>query len=111
MAKSQFDEIKRLIGGRIKEIRAKTGMTQEELAEKCDINSKYLSNIERGKENPTLNTIIKLSQSLGVEPYDLFTCLDSQDPAKAKALIKLLLKKASTAQQKTISKILSAIIH
>jgi len=47
-------DVKQMIGSRIKEIRTKKGFTQEQLAEKIDISPKYLSSIERGKENPTL---------------------------------------------------------
>ena len=46
--------IKQGIGLRIKELRAKKSLTQEALAEKVGINPKYLSNIERGKENSSL---------------------------------------------------------
>ena len=53
--------IKQMIGARIKEIRVKRKLTQEQLAEKTEINPKYLSSIERGLENPTFNTFFKLS--------------------------------------------------
>jgi len=39
---------KQMIGARIKEIRNKKGLTQEQLSEKMEINPKYLSSIERG---------------------------------------------------------------
>ena len=65
-------EIKELIGARIKSIRDAKGMTQERLAEVMDINSKYLSNIERGKENPTLDMLIKLANALEVEMWEMF---------------------------------------
>jgi len=58
--------MKELIGSRIKQIRLRKKFTQEKLSEQIDINSKYLSSIERGKENPTLNTLISLSQALDV---------------------------------------------
>ena len=47
-------DLKQMIGARIKDIRTKKGLTQEQLAEKIEINPKYLSSIERGLENPTL---------------------------------------------------------
>jgi DNA-binding XRE family transcriptional regulator len=56
-------DIKQMIGARIKEIRTKKGITQEQLSERMEINPKCLSSIERGKENPTLNTLIKLLES------------------------------------------------
>ena len=54
----------KVIGGRIREIRAQKGMTQEQLAGKIGIDPKYLSSIERGRENPTLNTLLGLSKAL-----------------------------------------------
>ena len=47
----------KLIGSRIKEIREKTGQTQEVLAEKVDITTVYLSKIENGKVSPTLKLL------------------------------------------------------
>ena len=57
---------KELVGTRIKDLRVARGMTQERLAEVMDINAKYLSNIERGKKNPTFDMLIKLVDALGV---------------------------------------------
>jgi len=39
---------------------------------KFDINAKYLSNIERGKENPTLDMLIKFADALEVEMWEIF---------------------------------------
>ena len=41
-----------MIGSRIQEIRTQKGITQDQLSEKVGISPKYLSSIERGKENP-----------------------------------------------------------
>jgi len=59
-------EVKQLIGLRIKNLRRSKGLSQEELAEKMGISPKYLSSIERGKENPTLDTFIKLAEALNI---------------------------------------------
>jgi len=42
-------DLKQMIGARIKEIRSKRGITQDQLSERMEINPKYLSSIERGK--------------------------------------------------------------
>jgi DNA-binding XRE family transcriptional regulator len=42
----------------VKRLRRLQGYTQEQLAERIDINSQYLSSIERGGENPTLDILI-----------------------------------------------------
>ena len=61
-----------LLGRRIKEVRTSKGLSQERLAEKIDANWKYLSSIERGQENPTLDFMLKLAKGLDVEVVDLF---------------------------------------
>ena len=104
-------DIKQMIGARIKEIRTKKGITQEGLSERMGINPKYLSSIERGKENPTLNTFIKLSESLEVDLGEIFSFVQIEDPAKRKSFICSLLDEADSEQLKIIFKIISAIIH
>jgi len=63
---------KKLPGRRIKEIRAGCGLSQEALAERMGVTAKYLSSIERGKENPTLDLFVKLARALKVDLGDLF---------------------------------------
>lgn len=104
-------DTKQMIGARIKDIRYRKDFTQEELAEKININPKYLSSIERGKENPTLNTLIKLSESLDVNLNDIFHQIEIEDPAKRKALLISLLDEADDNQLKLAYRILSAIIR
>ena len=102
---------KQMIGARIKEIRTKKSLTQEQLSEKMEINPKYLSSIERGNENPTLNTLIKLSESLEVDLGAIFSHIQIEDPRERKALITSLLDQADDEQLKLVSKILSAILY
>ena len=104
-------DIKQMIGARIKEIRIGKRITQEQLAEKININPKYLSSIERGKENPTLDILIKIAKSLDVNLDDIFKLVQIEDPAKRKILIKSLLNEADSEQLKLAFKVLSAIIH
>lgn len=60
-----------LLGARIRELRAERGLSQERLAEAMQANVTYLSSIERGRENPTLDFLIKLSDALRVDLVDL----------------------------------------
>ena len=59
---------------RIKELRDKKEMTQEELAAAAEIDYKYLQKIE-GKNPPNLKveTIEKLANALGISPDKLLT--------------------------------------
>lgn len=44
----------------------KNHMTQQELAEKIDITQSYVSQICSGKKQPTISTLTKISQCLGI---------------------------------------------
>ena len=69
-----------------------------------------MSSIERGKENPTLSTILKLAQSLDVMPAEFFTHLEIEDPAKRKSMIIEMLDDADDDQLKLVYRVLSVII-
>lgn len=103
--------VKQMIGARIGEMRRKKGMTQEELSGKMGIGPKYLSSIERGKENPTLSTLINLADSLGVDLAEIFMFIEIEDVTKRKSLINKLLNEADGEQLKLAVKVLSAIMH
>lgn len=103
-------DLKQMIGSRIKDIRNKKGITQEQLSESVGINPKYLSSIERGKENPTLNILLQLAQSLDVNLDEIFRHVQIEDPEMRMRLILRLLDKADDEQLKLAYKILSVII-
>ena len=63
---------KKLIGLRMKELRKRKGLSQEGLAEKADTSPNYVSRMERGTENPTLDMMIKIEKALGIELWELF---------------------------------------
>jgi len=63
---------RKLIGMRIKELRRARGVSQEVVAEKMGIDSKYLGFIEQGRGNPTLAVLIKLAETLRVDIDQLF---------------------------------------
>ena len=66
-----MDELK-LLGRRIKELRKKRGLTQEQLAEKCHMHYKFLGSVERATVNPTLKILKKIAAALDVSLAELF---------------------------------------
>ena len=54
------------IGRRIQQSREQAGLTQEELAERIDRSTQFISTIERGLAGPSLETTIKICEVLGV---------------------------------------------
>lgn len=76
-------DIKRAVGKRIKIVRQQSGLTQDQLAEQVRLSPKYISGIERGVENPTMDILIRVAKMLGVELYDLFLFGESEENEKA----------------------------
>jgi transcriptional regulator with XRE-family HTH domain len=57
----------------LRRVRKLRGLTQEDLARRVRISSKYLSHLETGsRENPSLETIERLARALDVQPAVLF---------------------------------------
>ena len=65
MKKSRENE-KILLGLRIRSLRIAKGWTQQELGSQADINYKFLGEIERGRQNPSFNILIKIAAALRV---------------------------------------------
>jgi Predicted transcriptional regulators len=65
-------------GRRIKEIRLKQNISQEELAFRCQLSKNYVSDVERGTRNVTLKVIEKFSIGLKVPMNTLFKWRDEE---------------------------------
>jgi len=55
-----------LFGCRIRELRQKIGMSQEDLARLCKLDRTYISGVERGLRNISLKNICILAEALEV---------------------------------------------
>ncbi len=62
------------IGRKIRNQREKLGWSLEYTAEKCDISSRALDNIEIGKTDPHFSTVIKTTNALDMDLNDLESC-------------------------------------
>lgn len=58
-------------GEAIRQMRGELGLSQEALAEACDLDRTYISGIERGSRNPSLTNILKIAAALNARPSDL----------------------------------------
>jgi transcriptional regulator with XRE-family HTH domain len=103
-------KLKELIGIRIKNLRKSRGMSQEQLAEKIGISPKYLSSIERGKENPTLDIFTKLAAALGVELSEIFNLsVEGKSVRDLKIFITNLMRGSDEEKLRLTAKIIRAI--
>lgn len=66
------DGFPKSFGDRVRSLRMKLGLSQEDFAAKCGIDRTYISGIERGRRNPSLRNVRKIAQELGVSMSELF---------------------------------------
>jgi transcriptional regulator with XRE-family HTH domain len=59
------------IGVKLKEIRTRRLLTQEELAKKADVSAATVVNVERNNQEPHFRTIRKLAKALDIDPTEL----------------------------------------
>ncbi len=104
-------KIKELIGKRIQELRKAQGLSQEDVAEKADISPNYLSRIECGKENPTLDMLIKLATTIEVEMQEIFDFGHGVGPNQLKDTMNQLIKDIDEEKLGLAVKILRAVMR
>ncbi|MDX7992946.1 helix-turn-helix transcriptional regulator [Xenorhabdus sp. Reich] len=66
------NSIRCLFGQRIRYLRKESGMSQEAFADKCGLDRTYVSGIERGVRNPTLEIIYVIANGLQIDLNELF---------------------------------------
>ncbi|MGF0470169.1 helix-turn-helix domain-containing protein [Lysinibacillus fusiformis] len=67
-----MESLVKLVGSNIKEMRKMKKLTQEELAEKCGLQTSYLAGVERGDRNITIQTLEKIIEGLEETPSIIF---------------------------------------
>jgi transcriptional regulator with XRE-family HTH domain len=60
-----------ILGSVVRELRAGLGISQEMLAERCELHRTYIGGIERGERNVSLENIVRLAKALKVSPSKL----------------------------------------
>ena len=56
------------LGKNVRRLREEKGWSQEDYADRADIHRTYVSDIERGRRNPTVTVVEKLAKPLGIAP-------------------------------------------
>lgn len=64
---------RRVVGENIRSRRKQLRLSQEQLAEKADLNPKYMSEVERGRVNISLDALARIAKALRVGLRDLVT--------------------------------------
>ena len=64
-------DMRKLVGRNFGRIRKEKGFTQEQFAEASGYTQQYVSDLERGRRNPTVVTLFHLANALGISHVDL----------------------------------------
>lgn len=64
-------DMEKAVGRVLADRRRRSGLTQEALAEACELHTTYISQLERGLKSPTLRVLFRLAGALGVAPSTL----------------------------------------
>lgn len=70
------------VGRVVKRFRESRRLSQEVLSGFAGIGRTHLSMIERGERKPTLDTLFKLAESLGVKPHELVEAIEEETERK-----------------------------
>ncbi len=96
------------LGERIRKARKSKHMTQETLAEICSLSCAHIGHIERGTRIPSLDTIFRISQALGVSlDYLIFDSLG--DDTDSISSIERILEGVDKTQRKNIINTIKAM--
>ena len=61
------------VGSTVRKLRREKGVSQEMFASECDLHRTYMSDIELGKRNVSLENIAKIASALNISISELFT--------------------------------------
>jgi transcriptional regulator with XRE-family HTH domain len=67
-----------VFGRLLQEKRQEKGLSQEQLAQLCGLDRTYISLLERGLRQPTLNSLFSISKGLGISPCIFIELLEKQ---------------------------------
>ena len=102
------------IGNKIRRLRLQRGLTQEELADRCELSKSFISLLERDLTSPSLDTLSDLLETLGSDLPTFFAKADEkivfsaedifikEDPEGMKGMIKWLIPSAQKNQMEPI---------
>lgn len=97
----------RLIGKRIKEVRKQQSITQAELAALTDMSDSYISYIETAKKQASLESLVRISNALGITVDELLSGNQLHNPTDYQTDIDLLMEDCSLLERRFIYELIS----
>ena len=100
-----------LLGERIREIRKRRELTQEDVAKILDIDPKSFGRIERGEFSPSFDTLENIASALSVEIKDLFEFEHLQGIEDIRDACGKMIKEANEEELKILFKLMRSFIR
>ena len=97
----------KLIGKRIQEVRKQQEMTQAELAALNDMSDSYISYIETAKKQASLESLVRISNALGITVDELLSGNQLHNPTDYQTDIDLLMEDCSLLERRFIYELIS----
>lgn len=97
-----------LIGMRIKEVRKQQHITQSQLAELTDLSVSYISHIETAQKRASLESLIRISDVLGLTVDELLNGNQLHNPTEYQTDIDLLMADCSPEEKRLIFEIIQS---
>jgi transcriptional regulator with XRE-family HTH domain len=98
------------LGRRVRHFRTEKGLSQEKVAEKSGISSKYMSDLERGEANVSIQVLERVASNLGTTTIDL---LDNEHETERALLVQEItqfLETASDDKIRTVYRIMKGVL-
>lgn len=83
-----MEDLQKTLAQNLRRYRLRAGLSQEQIAERMDVDRAYVSGLERGRRNPTLMTLWLAGRALGVTVADLVNespTEDATEPRRVRA--------------------------
>ncbi len=71
---------KAILAANVRRIRLATGLSQEGLADRAGLHRTYISSLERGQRNVSIQNIFLLAEALGIPPAELLSAPPDENP-------------------------------
>lgn len=104
------EEIKNIFSQNLKNARKDNNMTQEMLAEKCNVTTQFIRNIEAKSKLGSINTLINICLSLNTTPNELFYEIFKENIKNDKELT-LKINKLSTRDKNIVITMINKMLE
>lgn len=104
-----MQNIKEVVGARVRELRKEKGMSQEELAHAANLHPTYIGKLERGERNMSIESLEKATQALGITLEQLFRYIKPIDHDEESMVMEQIINRLygkSLKEKRTVLKLI-----